>query len=128
MSSDSSGYKILYEKIRNYLSRGVGFSAGKMGSAELNVAHFLMTNARSGESLPDIYMRHICINAGLYPASSAVIRQWNREFINAVENLNCIATWIYPEKEEGILKRHGSISQIRIGLTDLEPYYWPVEY
>jgi hypothetical protein len=125
--SEKPGYEILYEKIRDALMSNSGMAAGKMGSAELNAAYFLSTGQPISD-FPEMYMRHITVNAGLYPPSISVVRQWHREFLRGIESLDCIAPWFSPQKEDFMIKKFCSARVKKIELTDLEPYYWRKEF
>ncbi len=106
--------------IEEKLKAGVPFSAGKLGTSELDMLLcFLSKTAYSDRMLKNFF-----VNAGFWCPENyktLFIEIWCRKMIQALENIDGIVQWINPLESQLINKY--ALKANRLVLRDLEPYY-----
>jgi len=119
--SQSDGAKI----ITHYINKRSPFTAGKLGTSELNALWFYVSNRHRiiKPSYPQIVMKHMTINAGLFPATNEALDAWADHMLKHVlPNMTILAEWTKTSQERLILNMVSPYS-VRIPLRSLEPYY-----
>lgn len=124
LHSQSNGAKLLAE----YIKSGKVFCAGKIGTSELEVLWWYITN-RSTETekitYPQLVRKHICANAGIFPPTDESIDDWAQAMIQTIlPGMDIAVEWnpCMPLKECTVLNAYAPKSE-RIPLRSLEPYY-----
>jgi hypothetical protein len=109
-----------------------GWSAGKIGTSELNALIFYIkrSNSQSKIPYPQYIVKEMTQNAGFWnePKNSIdlALDSWAEAVIEAVKNINAIAIWNPISKiEELQIITHYAPATKKIVLRALEPYYSP---
>lgn len=109
--------------LRDALTSGTPFFAGKLGTSELDALYFRLHNP--GVSYPSFLRRNLCVNAGVFPATDAILDDWVHSMRSDVlPHLDCVAQWNpgSPAGESTVL-RLTCPDAVRCKLRSLEPYY-----
>ena len=110
------------------VAEGRLFAAGKLGTSELNAILFYVAQRATETSpkpYPEMIIRHMTLNAGLFPATPAALDAWCEHMIKEVlPQMDGIAEWnpIQPLYESMVLNSYAPEST-RFPLRSLEPYY-----
>lgn len=115
------------------VAEGRLFTAGKLGTSELNAILFYVSNRASTTGLkppyPDMIKRHMFVNAGLFSAAHTTqeeaLDDWCDHMIKEVlPRIDGLAEWnpISPLYESMVLNAY-SPESVRFPLRSLEPYY-----
>ena len=109
------------------VAEGRLFAAGKLGTSELNALLFYVANRvnETPRPYPEVVMRHMTLNAGLFPATPAALDSWCEHMIKTVlPQMDGLAEWnpIQPLYESMVLNAYAPDSA-RFPLRSLEPYY-----
>jgi hypothetical protein len=115
----------LFDGIRNALSKGGGFLAGRFGTIEFDVCWEHEKIGRINTDAATVLER----NAGVFPKDSASVIRWVAATKSAFENSDVLATgWYVPIlKKEHALLCAWDATALQIPLRALEPYYWEPE-
>lgn len=116
---------VLLDGIRNALSKGGGFLAGRFGTIEFDVCWEHENMGRINPDAATVLER----NAGVFPKDSASVVRWVAATKSAIQNSDVLATgWYAPilKKEHALLYAWESTA-LQIPLRALEPYYWDVD-
>jgi hypothetical protein len=119
--SQTDGAKVLVQHIH----QGKVFSAGKLGTSELNALWFYICYREQAvkSSYPQIIMTHMTVNAGLFPATDQALDAWADHMLKQVlPTIDIIAEWTKTDHERLVLNMVAPYS-IRVPLRSLEPYY-----
>jgi hypothetical protein len=114
-------------KIAELLRAGAPFAAGKLGTSELDAIWFFLARRQNSTAYPYLthIRRHMCVNAGLWPASDETVDAWARDVIyNYLPEMDVMAAWnpVTPHEERTVLQticRRAFLCKLR----SLEPYY-----
>ena len=117
--------------IRDAVKSGTPFLAGKLGTSELDALYFYLGARRPSvltstfPSYPVSIRKNLCVNAGLFPATDAVLDDWAAHMLSDVlPTLDCVAQWNPGSPiEESTVLQFACPSAIRCKLRSLEPYY-----
>jgi len=120
--------KWLCEKITNQTA---GFSAGKIGTSELNALMFYLQREKQNKSpYPQYIIREMTENAGFWSPNQTSIHDsldlWAQDILEALSNLDAVVSWSPSAKtqELQILNQYSPNAK-KIVLRALEPYYTP---
>lgn len=109
--------------LRDALVSRKPFFAGKIGTSELDALYFRLHN--TGIPYPSFLRKNLCVNAGVFPATDAVLDDWVHSMRSDVlPQLDCVAQWNpgAPAGESTLL-RLTCPRAVRCKLRSLEPYY-----
>lgn len=121
--SQTDGAKLLV----SYIKSNTVFSAGILGTSELDVLWWYITHRSEGEKAPytELIKKHICVNAGIFPNNDESIDSWAKSMINVIlPGMDVMVEWnpSMPLQESHMLNAYSAESK-RIPLRSLEPYY-----
>lgn len=119
------GAKGLFSSIQHALERGTGLLVGRNGTIELQTLLFFSQHQHIHAPFPPNLMNTLELHAGVFPASETSVGKWSIEYLQALQNCDCIAAgWYAPLKEEeAILLKIHNLHGKRMPLRSLEPYY-----
>jgi hypothetical protein len=103
--------------IKELLSEGTPFCAGKIGNSEL----VAMMHYVRAVPLHPAAKQMITVNAGVFPDRTEVIYKFFRIFQESLKELDVCAEW--PEEAETLLRMNNEHASM-VSLRSLEPFYF----
>ena len=112
--------------LREHLNQSSSFSAGKIGSAELEV----LVKYHNSDGNPDTFfnsvergheLQFLHVNSGVFPKDMSTTVYWARIYLAALAQMSFIGIW-FNESEDIIVHEYAQNSTL-IRDTGLEPYY-----
>jgi hypothetical protein len=119
-----------------YLSQTIkntqgGWSAGKIGTSELNALLWFLTNRlKNKQPYPALIKKEMTLNAGLWAPNSTTLDEtldsWSVDMLEALENIDAVVSWSPSalDTELALLEEKAPNAK-KIVLRALEPYYSP---
>jgi hypothetical protein len=110
--------------ISHYLKNGLPLCAGKIGVTELNLLYCDHTLKNANRFLP--HLQHEAEDiAGLYPYSLETTKQFAKDMISALEQIDLIPKWnqVNPYFENYVFENYCKQAKLTL-LQHLEPYFF----
>lgn len=108
-----------------------GWSAGKIGTSELNALLWFLTNRqKTKQPYPALIKKEMTVNAGLWSPNSTTLDEtldsWSLDMLEALENIDAVVSWSPSalDNELALLEAKAPNAK-KIVLRALEPYYSP---
>lgn len=108
-----------------------GWSAGKIGTSELNTLQWFLTNRQKNKQpYPALIKKEMTVNAGLWSPNSTTLDEtldtWSVDILEALENIDAVVSWSPSalDTELALLEAKAPKAK-KIVLRALEPYYSP---
>ena len=124
--TQEQGASWLTQKVK--IAASEPFFAGKLGTSECELLLFYLSSRKDAETpltYPLRVRQNICLNAGVFPDTNAVLDDWaNHMLTEVLPIMDGVAEWnpIYPLQENLLLNTFSPMSA-RFPARSLEPYY-----